>query len=62
MEKKIMIFKSFEEQEMYDLAEMRKTTVMERFVRLYRMQQFSTRFHPITDHSKKIVILHARPE
>ncbi len=62
MEKKIVIFKSFEEQEEYNLDEMRKTTVMERFIRLYSMQQLFTRFHPITDHSRKIIILHESPE
>jgi hypothetical protein len=62
MARKIVIFKSFEEQEKYTLDEMRKTTVKERFVRLYQMQQLSLRFHPVADPSRKIVILHENPE
>jgi len=58
MEKKIKIFKSFEEQEEYHLSEMRSTTVKERFMNLYRMQMLSKVFNPVTDKSRKIIIQH----
>jgi len=56
MEKKIHIFKSFEEQEAWHLEEMRKSTVQERFRRLYLMQQMTKHLHPPNDLERKIVI------
>jgi hypothetical protein len=56
MGKSIKIFKSFEEQEMYSLEMMAKTTPEERFRKLYRMQQLTKMFHPVTDKSRKIII------
>jgi len=56
MEKKIHIFKSFEEQEAWHLEEMRKSTVEERFRQLYLMQQMTKRLHPTKDLERKIVI------
>jgi hypothetical protein len=58
MAKSIRIFKSFEEQEQYSLEQMSKTTPLERFRNLYRMQQLSKLFNPATDNSRKIVIQH----
>ena len=60
MGKSIRIFKSFEEQEQYSLEQMSKTTPLERFKNLHRMQMLSGRFHPVTDKSRKIVIQHGR--
>jgi len=60
MEKKIKIFKSFEEQEQYNLEQMSKTTPLERFRNLYRMQNLSKLFNPVIDKSRKIVIQHGR--
>ncbi|HEY5463628.1 MAG TPA: hypothetical protein VIJ95_10265 [Hanamia sp.] len=56
MEKKIHIFKSFEEQEAWHLEEMRKSTVQERFRQLYLMQQMTKLLHPPKDSERKIVI------
>ena len=58
MAKTIKIFKSFEEQEQYNLEQMIKTTPLERFQNLYRMQKLSQVFNPATDNSRKIVIQH----
>jgi hypothetical protein len=58
MAKTIRIFKSFEEQEQYNLEQMSKTTPLERFKNLYRMQKISKRLNPVTDTSRKIVIQH----
>ncbi len=46
MERKIKIFKSFEEQNEYQLEQQRKTTPLERLQMLYRMQQMTLKFHP----------------
>jgi len=58
MAKTIRIFKSFEEQEQYNLEQMSKTTPLERFRNLYRMQKLSKLFNPVADTSRKIVIQH----
>jgi len=60
MAKTIRIFKSFEEQEQYNLEQMRQTTPLERFRNLYRMQRLSELFNPVADKSRKIVIQHGR--
>jgi hypothetical protein len=56
MAKSIKIFKSFEDQEMYQLEEMRNTTPLERFKRLFHMQQLTKLFHPTTNTSRRIII------
>lgn len=56
MERKIKIFKSFEEQEQYNLEQMHKTTPLERFRNLYRMQKLSRAFNPVIDKTRKIII------
>lgn len=56
MARSIKIFKSFEEQEMYQLEEMRNTTPLERFKRLFRMQQLTKLFHPAKDTARRIII------
>jgi hypothetical protein len=58
MEKSIRIFKSFEEQEMFSLEQMSKTTPLDRFKNLPPMQMLSGCFHPAADKSRKIVIQH----
>lgn len=60
MEKKIRVFKSFEDQEQYHLDEMRKTTPLERLRRLYKLQKISRLLHPGTDPSGKIFIINGR--
>jgi hypothetical protein len=35
---------------------MAKTTPEERFRKLYKMQQLTNMFHPVTDKSRKIII------
>lgn len=56
MKREIKIFKSFEEQEEYQLEQMRNTTVKERFENLFRMQQVSNLFRPSKDHEKILII------
>jgi hypothetical protein len=56
MEKKIHVFKSFEEQNEWHLDQMRKTTVEERFRELYLMQQMTRLLHPPKKSERKIVI------
>jgi len=56
MKRTIKIFKSFEEQEAYNLDIMRNTSPKERFQNLYRMQQLNLLIHPITNKERKITI------
>ncbi len=56
MKREIKIFKSFEEQEEYQLEQMRKTTIQERFQSLFRMQQITNLFHPVKDNTRRIII------
>ena len=56
MQKSIRIFKSFEEQKQYHKELMLNSTATERFQKLYQMQQITKWFHPVTDHSRKIII------
>ena len=58
MERKIKIFKTFEEQEAYHLQQQRETSPLERFKNLFYMQQLSEKFHPQKDTLRKIVIHH----
>jgi hypothetical protein len=60
MAKTIRIFKSFEEQEQFNPEQMIKTTPLERFRNLYRMQKLSKLFNPVNDKHRKIVIQHGR--
>jgi hypothetical protein len=50
------IFRSLEEQEAYHLEQMKNTTIKERFRRLYVMQQITRLFHPVSDHTRKIIV------
>jgi hypothetical protein len=56
MNKSVRIFRSFEEQELYHRKIMLQSTVMERFKRLYQMQQITKLLHPVADNSRKIQI------
>lgn len=56
MDKFIRIFKSFEEQELFHLERMSRTTVEERFQKLYLMRKMRIRFHPEKNSIRKIVI------
>lgn len=56
MAKSIRIFKSFEEQEQFHKESMLHTTALERFRKLYQMQQMTKLLHPVTDTSRKIII------
>ena len=56
MKREIKIFKSFEEQEIFHTEKMQKTTVLERFQILFRMQQITHLLHPTTNKERKITI------
>ena len=56
MNKSVRIFKSLEEQEQYHKELMLASTVVERFRKLYQMQQMTQLLHPVTDNSRKIQI------
>jgi len=56
MKKEIHIFKSFEEQNAWQLEQMQKSTVEERFRQLYLMQQMTKLLHPEKQTERKIVI------
>ena len=56
MKREIKIFKSFEEQEIFHTEKMQKTTVVERFQILYRMQQLNHLLHPPINKERKITI------
>jgi hypothetical protein len=56
MEKRIKIFKSFEEQEQFYIDKMLKSTPLQRFQNLFRMQQLTRLFHPPTNKERKIII------
>ena len=56
MKKEIHIFKSIEEQNAWQLEQMQKSTVEERFKQLYLMQQMTRLLHPSKQTDKKIVI------
>jgi len=55
-ERKIKIFKTFEEQEAYHLDWMINSTPKERFAALLKMQQFTNRFHKPTSDKRTIII------
>jgi len=54
----IKVFKTFEEQEAYHLEQMRKTTVRERFISLFKMQQFTQAFRKSASDKRTITIHH----
>jgi hypothetical protein len=56
MEKRIKIFKSFEEQEAYYNNKMLKSTPWQRFENLFRMQQLHQLLHPSTNKTRRILI------
>jgi hypothetical protein len=56
MDKKLRIFKSFEEQEQYNKELMNQSTIAERFRKLFQMQQMNRMLHPLSDKSRKIQI------
>ena len=56
MSKSIHIFKSFEDQEMFQLELMRNSTVEDRFRKLYMMQQMTKILHPPKNLQRKIII------
>ena len=56
MKREIKIFKSFEEQEQYQMELLRNTTPHERFVSLFQMQQLTKIFHPVKDKTRRIII------
>ena len=58
MKREIKIFKTFEEQEEYQIAKSKKTTPAQRFINLLYMQNLSKKFHPRKQNQKKIIITH----
>jgi hypothetical protein len=57
--KNIKIFRSFEDQEQYQLELMSRISVNKRFQKLYEMQQISRLQHPeIKETARKIIIKH----
>ena len=58
MEREIKIFKSFAEQEAYQVEKNSNTTAYQRFANLMYMQNFFRRFLPEKTKEKKIIIKH----
>ena len=58
MEREIKIFKSFEEQEAYQLDKQKKTTPEQRLANLFYMQNLSRKFRSNITAQKKIIITH----
>ncbi len=58
MKREIKIFKSFEEQEAYQIDKQKKTTPEQRLVNLFYMQNLSRKFRPNKTAQKKIIITH----
>ncbi|MEO7049660.1 MAG: hypothetical protein ABI091_30430 [Ferruginibacter sp.] len=59
IEKNIKIFKSFEDQEQYQLELMSRVSVNKRFEKLYEMQKTSRLLHPQNkETARKIIIKH----
>ena len=56
MEKRIQIFKSFDEQDEYYVNKMLNSTPMERFMNLFRMQKINSLLHPPTNNTRRIII------
>jgi gluconate kinase len=58
---RIKIFKTFEEQESNNIEKMRASTPLERFRKLFYMQQISSVFHQGKQKKKTIIIRHGYP-
>jgi hypothetical protein len=56
MEKRIQIFKSFEEQERYYTDKMLNSTPVERLSNLLRMQKVNLLLHPPVNNTRRIII------
>ncbi len=56
MGERVRIFKSIQEQEQYNRQVMLQSTVADRFIVLYNMQQLTRLLHPCKDHFRKIQI------
>ncbi|MBL7730092.1 MAG: hypothetical protein JNM88_02860 [Chitinophagaceae bacterium] len=56
MKGKIRIFKTMEEQELFHLKQMRNTTPLQRFIRLFQMQQFTQRLRKPENRTRRIII------
>jgi len=56
MEKRIQIFRSFEEQERYYTDKMLNSTTAERFSNLLRMQKINLLLHPPVNNTRRIII------
>ena len=56
-DRQIKIFKTFEEQEAYHLDWMLKSSPRERFAALFKMQQFTNKFHK-QDSDKRTITIH----
>ncbi len=56
MEKRIKIFKSFEEQNEFAFREMQNTTVLQRFEILHKMQKNTKLFKKNIDTTRRIII------
>lgn len=55
-ERRIKIFKTFEEQEAYHLEWMLNSSPKERFSTLFKMQQLTNKFHKKTPCERTIII------
>jgi hypothetical protein len=62
MKREIKIFKSFEEQDLYQKHQMINTSPWQRFRNLYQMQKLTQLFHPLSDKSRKIIIRNGHSE
>lgn len=56
MKRSIRIFRSWKEQEDYHKQLALQSSVIDRFRRLYQMQQINLLLHPVTDKVRKIHI------
>jgi PleD family two-component response regulator len=56
MEKRIKVFKTFEEQEEFAFKKMQDTTPMKRFEKLYRMQKITNLFKKDINTTRRIII------
>ncbi len=57
MNKSLHIFRSFEEQEQFHTELMSNSNIMERFRKLYEMQQMTRLLHPIKNSPREIKII-----
>jgi hypothetical protein len=54
MERKIHIFKTFEEQELHQLEQLQKTTAKQRLQNLFYMQNFTKKINPTKNKNKTL--------